>query len=62
MIKFWAVHDKTMESYILWWNGGSLTLFLQKFNSKVLEATPNECIGQSNGNLLPEDLDKMMLY
>ena len=23
MIKFWAVHYKTMESYTLWWNGGS---------------------------------------
>ena len=28
MIKFWAVHYKTMESYTLWWNGGLLASFL----------------------------------
>ena len=62
MIKFWAVHHKTMESYTLWWNGGSLASFLQKLNSKVLEATPNDCIGWLGGDLLPEDLNKVMLY
>ena len=40
MIKFWEVHLKTMESYTLWWNGGSLASFLQNLNSKVSEATP----------------------
>ena len=62
IIKFWAVHHKTMESYTLWWNGGSLASFLQKFNLKVLEATPNNYIGLSIGNQLPEDLDNVMLY
>ena len=37
--KVLAVHHKTMESYTLWWNGGSLASFLQKLNSKVSEAT-----------------------
>ena len=59
MIKFWAVHHKTMESYILWWNGGLLASFLQSFKSKVSEATPNNCIGC---DLLPEELNKVMLY
>ena len=62
MIKFWTVHHKTMESYRLWWNGGSLASFLQNLNSKVSEATPNDCIGWSGGDLLPEDLNKLMLY
>ena len=30
--------------------------------SKVSEATPNDCIGWSGGNLLLEDLNKVMLY
>ena len=62
MIKFWAVHHKTMELYTLWGNGGLLASFLQNLNSKVSEATPNDCIGWSSGNILPEDLDKIMLY
>ena len=62
MIKFWAVHHKIMESYSLWWNGGSLASFLQNLNSKVSEATPNDCIGWSGGDLLPEDLNKVMPY
>ena len=62
MIKFWVVHYKTMESYILWWDGGSLDSFLQEFNSNIPEATPNKCIGQFGGDLLLEDLDKVMLY
>ena len=62
MIKFWAVHYKTMKSYTLWWNGGSLALFLQKLNSKVLEAITLENIKFSGGKLLPDELDKVMLY
>ena len=62
MIKFWAVHYKTMESYTLWWNGGSLASFLQKFNSKVSEAISLENIKFSSGNLLLDELDKIMLY
>ena len=62
MIKFWIVHHKTMESYTLWWNGGSLALFLQKLNSKVSEAIPLENIKFSGGELLPDELDKVMLY
>lgn len=27
LIKFWAVHPKTMEAYTLWWNGGSFKSF-----------------------------------
>jgi hypothetical protein len=27
MIKFWALHPKTMEAYTLWWNEGSLKSF-----------------------------------
>jgi hypothetical protein len=30
VIKFWALHPKTMEAYTLWWNGGSLKIFLDK--------------------------------
>ena len=62
MIKFWAIHHKTMESYILWWNGGLLASFLQNLNSKVSEATPHDCIGWSGGDLLPKYLNKVMLY
>ena len=62
MIKFWAVHYKTMESYTLWWNGGSLASFLQKLNSKVSEAIPLENIKFSGGELLPDELDKVTLY
>ena len=62
MIKFWAVHHKTMELYTLWWNGGLLASFLRNLNSKVSEVTPNDCIGWLGGDLLLEDLDKVMLY
>ena len=62
MIKFWAVHHKTMESYALWWNGGSLASFLQKLNSKVSEATTLENIKYTTGELLPDELDKVTLY
>ena len=62
MIKFWAVHHKTMESYTLWWNGGSLALFLQTLNSKVSEAISLENIKFSDGELLPYELDKVTLY
>ena len=62
MIKFWANHHKTMESYTLWWNGGSLASFLQKLNSKVSEAIPLENIKFSSGELLLDELDKVMLY
>ena len=62
MIKFWAIHHKTMESYTLWWNGGSLASFLQKLNSKVSEAIPLENIKFSSGELLPDELDKVTLY
>ena len=62
MIKFWAVHHKTMESYTLWWNGGSLASFLQKLNSKVSKAITLENIKYSRGELLLDELDKVTLY
>ena len=62
MIKFWAIHHKTMESYTLWWNGGSLASFLQQLSSKVSDAIPLENIKYSGGELLPDELDKMTLY
>ena len=62
MIKFWAVYYKTMESYTLWWNGGSLASFLLKLNSKVSEATTLENIKYTTGELFPDELDKMTLY
>ena len=62
MIKFWAVHHKTMESYTLWWNGGSLASFLHKLNSKVSEATTLENIKYTVGELLPDELDKVMSW
>ena len=51
-----------MESYILWWNGGSLASFLQKFNSKVSKAISLENIKFSGSNLLPNELGKVTLY
>ena len=51
-----------MESYTLWWNGGSLASFLQKLNSKVLEATTLENIKYTSGKLLPDELDKVTLF
>ena len=62
MIKFWTIHHKTMESYTLWWNGGSLASFLQKLNSKVSEAIILENIKFPGGELLPDELDKVTLY
>ena len=62
MIKFWAIHHKTMESFTLWWNGGSLALFLQKLNAKVSEATTLENIKYSGCKLLLDELDKVTLY
>ena len=62
MIKFWAVHHNTMESFTLWGNGGSLASFLQKFNSKVSKAISLENIKFSGGDLLPDELDKVTLY
>ena len=38
VIKFWAIHSKTMEAYTLWWNGDCLRNFL-KLNEKATEAT-----------------------
>ena len=61
MIKFWAVHHKIMESYTLWWNGGSLALFLQKLNSKVSEAISLKNINFFDGELLPDELNKVTL-
>ena len=51
-----------MESYTLWWNGGSLASFFQKLNSKVSEAIPLENIKFSSGKLLPDELDNVTLY
>ena len=51
-----------MESYTLWWNGGSLASFLQKLNSKVSEAITLENIKFSGGKLLLDELDKVTLY
>ena len=62
MIKFWVVHHKTMESYTLWWNGGSLASFLLKLNSKVSEATTLENIKYTTGELFLDELDKVTLY
>ena len=62
MIKFWAILYKTMESYTLWWNGGSLASFLHKLNSKVSEASTLENIKYTIGELLLDELDKVTLY
>ena len=62
IIKFWAIHHKTMESYTLWWNGGSLASFFQKLNSKVSVAITLENIKFSSGELLLDELDKVTLY
>ena len=62
MIKFWAVHHKTMGSYTLCWNGGSLASFLQKLNSKVSEAITLKNIKFSSGELWPDELDKVTMY
>ena len=61
MINFWTVQHKTMESYTLWWNGGSLASFLQKLNSKVSKAITLENIKFSGGELLSDELDKVTL-
>lgn len=41
IIKFWAIHSRTMEAYTLWWNGDSLNKVLH-MNTLVGEAMPNE--------------------
>ena len=61
-VRFDNPDHKTMESYTLWWNGGSLASFLLKLNSKVLEATTLENIKYTTGELLPYELDKVTLY
>jgi hypothetical protein len=62
MIKFWALHPKTMEAYTLWWNGGSLKSFWTNYNSKVSEATSYEDYHLVNAGLLPDDIDKVKAY
>jgi hypothetical protein len=43
LIKFWVMNSKTMEAYILWWNGGSFRSFM-RINSKVSLAEDYENI------------------
>jgi serine/threonine protein kinase len=62
VIKFWALHPKTMEAYMLWWNGGSLKSFWTNYNSKVSEATSYENYHLVNTGLLPDDVDKVKAY
>jgi hypothetical protein len=62
VIKFWALHSKTMEAYTLWWNGGSLKSFWTNYNSKVSEATSYEDYHLVNAGLLSDDVDKVKAY
>jgi serine/threonine protein kinase len=62
VIKFWALHPKTMEAYTLWWNGGSLKSFWTNYNSKVSEATSYEDYHLVNAGLLPNNVDKVKAY
>jgi Fe-S-cluster containining protein len=40
VIKFFAIHTKTMEAYTLWWNGGTLQEILD-YNTKYSPITNN---------------------
>jgi serine/threonine protein kinase len=62
VIKFWALHPKTMEAYTLWWNGGSLKSFWTNYNSKVSEATSYKDYHLVNAGLLPVNVDKVKAY
>ena len=43
VIKFWAIHSDSMESYTLWWNGDNLRKFFS-INSQASEAIDYESI------------------
>ncbi len=62
IIKFWAINSITMEAYTLWWNGGSLKTFWEKFDSKVSEGTAHENIKFSNSGLTVAELDMVEAY
>jgi hypothetical protein len=40
LIKFLAIHTKTMETYTLWWNGGTFQEMLD-YNMKYSPITDN---------------------
>ena len=39
VVKFWGIHEDTMEAYTLWWNGETVQKFNSSVNSRVSEAT-----------------------
>jgi hypothetical protein len=43
LIKFLAIHTKTMETYTLWWNGGTLQEMLD-YNMKYSPITDNHTL------------------
>jgi serine/threonine protein kinase len=43
VIKFFAIHTKTMEAYTLWWNGGTLQEMLD-YNTKYSPITDNQTL------------------
>jgi hypothetical protein len=62
MIKFWALHPNTMETYMLWWNGGSLKSFWTKYDSKVSKAISYDEYHLVNVGLQPFELDRIKTY
>ena len=59
MIKYWALHPKTMEAYTLW---RSLKSLWTNYNSKVSEATSYEDYHLVNARFLPDNVDKVKAY
>ena len=62
VIKFWALHPKTIEAYMLWWNGGSLKNFWTNHNSEVSKATSYKDYHLVNAGLLSDNVDKVKAY
>jgi hypothetical protein len=63
VIKFWALHQDTMEAYTLWWNGGSLHSFWTKYDSKVRPGISDDEYHLVNvEGLVPADVDRVKVY
>jgi len=48
VIKFFAIHIKTMEAYTLWWNGGTLQEMLD-YNMKYFPIMDDRTLSHQGG-------------
>ena len=62
VIKFFAVHDWTMEAYTLWWNGDCIQNFLHRENALVSEGIANSNILKPPVNLPIATLQRVQTF